>query len=54
MSEPLRQNADGSWSPVEPLPWLGWKARTENRLRRRGWARLANVLAAWDERGLGK
>lgn len=49
---PQQQNPDGSWSPATPLPYVGWKARLEERLRRRGFSRLANVLAAWDERGM--
>lgn len=49
-----QQNPDGSWSPAEPLPMQGWKARAEERVRRRGFKRLANLLARWDERGLGR
>lgn len=51
-----RQNPDGSWSPAEPLPFIGWKARLEQWCRRRHgrWVVLANLLARWDERGLGK
>lgn len=52
--EPMTQRADGSWVPAEPLPYIGWKARLEQRCRRRGLTWLANLLAAWDERGLGR
>lgn len=51
---PQKQNPDGSWSDAEPLPYTGWKARLEDRLRGLGWTRLPNLLARWDERGLGK
>lgn len=53
MNRPLQRNDDGSWSPATPLPMIGWKARLEQRLRPHH-PRLANFLAAWDERGLGK
>jgi hypothetical protein len=49
-----RQNDDGSWSPAQPIPARGIVARLEFWLRRRGFRRLANVLGAWDERGLGR
>lgn len=52
MNEPMQQNPDGSWTPATPLPYLGWKARMEERLRKRGHRRLANFFAAWDEMGL--
>lgn len=42
------------WEEVEPLPFRGWKARTEQWFRRRGLPRIANFFAAWDERGLGR
>lgn len=48
-----QQNPDGSWTPAEPIPptrLLRW----ETWLRRLGHERLANVLARWDERGLGR
>ena len=54
MNESMRQNPDGSWSPAEPLPYLGWKARLEQRFRRGGRRRAANMMAAWDERKLGR
>lgn len=47
-----QQNEDGTWSEATPLPWMGWKAKTENWLRQRGFRRLPNFLAWWDERGL--
>ena len=50
----MQQNPDGSWSPATPLPYLGWKARTEDWCRRHGLRRLARLLGAWDERGLGR
>lgn len=49
-----RQNPDGSWSPAEPLPWMGPVAKAENWLRKHGLTRLANALARWDERKLGR
>lgn len=49
-----QQNPDGSWSEATPLPYQGRVARTEDWLRRRGFRRLALVLARWDERKLGK
>jgi hypothetical protein len=49
-----QQNPDGSWTPATPIPLQGWKAKLEQRLRRRGFRRLANLLGAWDERGLGR
>lgn len=48
-----QKNPDGSWTPATPLPMLGWKGRTEEWLRRRGRHHLADLLARWDERGLG-
>lgn len=51
---PMQEQSDGSWSPATPLPYLGRTARLEARLRARGWHRLANLLAAWDERRLGR
>lgn len=48
-----QQNPDGSWGPAEPMGMIGWKAKLEERLRRRGFKRLANFFARWDERGLG-
>lgn len=50
----IQQNPDGSWSEAKPLPLVGWKARLEMKLRRRGWKRVPSFLARWDERGLGK
>lgn len=46
------QKPNGEWVTAEPLPMYGWKARLEERLRKRGWKRLPNLLARWDERGL--
>jgi hypothetical protein len=48
-----QQNADGTWSEAVPIPptrILRW----ENKLRAKGYLRLANILARWDERGLGR
>jgi hypothetical protein len=53
MNYTMQENPDGSWSEATPLPMQGWKARLEERLRKRGWKRLPNLLAWWDERGLG-
>lgn len=53
MIPPQQQNPDGSWTDAKPLPAMGWKGLAEVRLRRRGWTRLANLFAWWDERGLG-
>lgn len=52
--KPMQQNPDGSWSEATPLPYYGWKAKTEQWCRRHHLTRLANLLAWWDERGLGK
>ena len=48
-----RQMPDGSWEPAEPMPFQGWKARLEQWCRRHRLTRPANLLARWDERGLG-
>jgi hypothetical protein len=48
-----QQNPDGTWTRADAIPMQGWKARLEERLRRRGWKRLPNLLARRDERGLG-
>lgn len=53
MNHVHRQNQDGSWSPAEPLGMQGWKGKLEERLRGWGLKRLPNLLARWDERGLG-
>jgi hypothetical protein len=54
----MQQNPDGSWSPAEPLPYIGWKARLADKLRRAKWTRghtgIARLLERWDERGLGR
>jgi hypothetical protein len=48
-------NIDRSeWKPAEPIPFIGWKAKTEQWFRRRGYSRIAGFFAAWDERGLGR
>jgi hypothetical protein len=44
----------GRWEPAVPLGFIGWKAKLEDRFRKRGWNRLALFMANWDERGLGK
>lgn len=48
-----QQNADGTWGPAQPVPATRI-LRVERWLRRRGWRRIANALARWDERGLGR
>ena len=48
-----RQNDDGTWSPARPIPATR-VLRAERWMRRRGWRRLADALARWDERGLGR
>lgn len=48
-----QQNDDGSWGPAEPIPYLGWKAKTEDWCRRHGLKRLARFFGNWDEKGLG-
>jgi hypothetical protein len=50
----MKQNEGGSWEEAEPLPYLGWKAKLENRLRNVGFIKIANFLARLDERSLGK
>lgn len=52
MSTVDRQNPDGTWSPTAPLQPTRI-LRTENWLRRHRLVRLADLLAAFDERGLG-
>lgn len=47
------QNDEGAWVEAEPLGMIGWKAKAEERFREYGWTRLANLMARWDERGLG-
>lgn len=44
----------GKWEPVEPLPFLGWKANLEQWFYSVRLNRLARFMAWWDERGLGK
>lgn len=41
------------WREAKPVPYQGWKARLEHWLRAKGMKRLANLMAVWDERGLG-
>jgi hypothetical protein len=48
-----RRNPDGSYEPAEPVPYYGWKARCEQWCLRHKMRRMANMLARWDERGLG-
>lgn len=48
------RNKNGTVESIKPLPYYGWKAKLESKLRRRGFNRMANILAWWDERGLGK
>jgi hypothetical protein len=43
----------GEWRKREPIGPQGWKARLENWFRKKGMRRLADFIAAWDERGLG-
>lgn len=40
--------------PIEPMPYIGWKAKTSAWAQGRGHNRLAGFLARWDERGLGR
>jgi hypothetical protein len=47
------RNRNGSVESIQPLPYYGWKAKLETKLRRHGFNRIANILARWDERGLG-
>jgi hypothetical protein len=54
MANVQQRNPAGSWSDATPLPTQGIVARVEERLRHRGWTRVANLLAAWDERHLGR
>lgn len=51
----MRDSSDGDyWEPAVPLGPQGWKARLEDRLRRRGrLPRVVRFLGWWDERGLG-
>ena len=48
-----QQNADGTWSPAQPIPPHGPIARLEAWARRRGHRRIAQILGRIDERGLG-
>lgn len=43
----------GEWRTMKPEPYSGWKARLEQWFRAKKMKRLANLMAAWDERGLG-
>lgn len=40
--------------PVQPLPYIGWKARLEQWLHRHGRHRAGRLMGRWDERGLGR
>lgn len=51
---PQQQNPDGSWSDATPLGPQGPVAKVEFWLRHRGATGLANLLARWDERKLGR
>lgn len=48
------QGPDGSWRRAEPLPYQGRVAKVEQWARARGWTRVADRLAAFDERSLGR
>jgi hypothetical protein len=48
-----QQNTDGTWTPARPVPPTRL-LRVERWLRRHGRHRLANALARWDEKGLGR
>lgn len=48
------QDDDGNWVPAEPLPPQGVVAKMEFWMRKRGWKHIPSLLAAWDERRLGK
>lgn len=53
MPEHYWDKARGEWRVAKSIPNTGWKAKTEQWLRKKGFKRLANLMAAWDERGLG-
>lgn len=44
----------GEWRRMKPVACSGWKAHLEQWLRKKGMKRFANIMAAWDERGLGR
>lgn len=46
-------NEDGTWSPAEPIDFIGWKANLEQWFFRRGMKRAGLFMAWWDERSLG-
>jgi len=45
---------DGRWVEAAVIPMQGVVARTEEWLRKRGFTRIPNLLARFDERNLGK
>lgn len=49
----VQQNEDGSWSEATPVPAQGAVAKVEFYLRSKGFKKIPNLLAKWDERGLG-
>lgn len=48
-----KQNENGSWSDAEPVAPT-FLFRVEMKLRSMGFKRLANLMARWDERKVGK
>jgi hypothetical protein len=51
---PYMRNEDGSWVEAEPIPFIGWKAKTGDWFFRWGFPRMGRFMAWWDELGLGK
>jgi len=48
------QDDDGNWKEAKPEKPQGGLARVEFWLRKRGFKSIPSLLAAWDERKLGK
>lgn len=49
-----RQDDDGNWVEAEPEKVHDGLAKVEFWLRKRGFRSIPSLLAAWDERKLGK
>lgn len=54
MDGTYKQDENGEWVEADEIPMQGWKAKLEQWFLMWGFPRLANFMARWDERGLGK